>query len=232
METLTNQKATRQYFDNLVQCHLLELDDDHFKPLEASQNYLAQSRYGISWLDLKQFCRDSAVIETRNTMQLSRSVEITPTEVWPFLVEPDNLIRWHIPTVMEFVVGGRFEFKNAWAGTIGAIEEDRLVRFDADEGGCTTFSVKRKDQGSQIVITDVMAPQFRITKELISNKKTIQENQPGGVGTHWSGVLSGWHCAIDELVNLMGVTNYPTKLTYSQMDSLYLDLLNDRFRTI
>jgi len=231
VKTLTNQKATQQYFDNLVQSHLPELDDDNFKLLEISQNYLAQSRYGISWSNLKQFCRDSGVIEPRNTMRLSRSVEITPDEVWPFLIEPDNLIRWHIPTVMEFVVGGRFEFKNAWAGTIGAIEKEHLVRFDADEGGCTTFSVEKRDLGSHIVITDVMAPQFRITKELISNKKTIQENQPGGVGTHWSGVLSGWHCAIDELVNLIDVNNYPTKLTYSQMDSLYLDLLNDRFRT-
>lgn len=231
METLTNKKATRQYFDRLVQNLRLELDDDNFKPLEISQNYLAQSRYGISWSDLNQFCTDSAVIEPRNTMRLSRSVELTPTEVWPFLIEPNNLIKWHIPTVMEFVVGGRFEFKNAWAGTIGVIEEERLVRFDADEGGFTTFSVDRTDQGSQIVITDVMAPHICITKKLIANKKTIQENQPGGKGTHWSGVLSGWHCAIDELVNLLDSNACVTKLAYSQIDMLYLELLNDRFHT-
>ena len=229
MKLLTIPTATQEFFEKKARDHVQDNLSKDCTTLEEAREAIAHNHYGVCWYDLRQFCVEAAELTHNRTMRLTRRVAVPPKNVWSYFIEPERLALWHIPTQLELAIGARFEFENAWQGQIGALETERFIRFDADEGGCSTFEVQPSATGSQIIISDTMAPHFEITDELVMNGRTLQENQPGGPGTHWSGVLSGWHKSINLLVDELTETTRKNQLTFSQLDRLYLDLLNGRF---
>lgn len=225
---LTHYVHTLEWFEQKAQRRLREKAKRGPSTLAEAREVVAQS-YGVgNWLELDSFCRGAVVLIEPNTLQLKRKLEISIQNAWKYLVEPEFLAEWHIPTELELEKGGKFEFKNAWKGTIGELKIGHCIRFDAEAGGFTTFSLKPENDTTVCVITDVMAPQLIVDPNLIEEGKSVAESQPGGPGTHWHGVTSGWHHGANTLANL--VNENPVDLSYEVLDRLYAELLSEYFR--
>ena len=224
---LTHYVHSLEWFEQKAQRELREQAKRGSSSLADARDAVAKS-YGLgTWDELNIFCRGAVILTELNTLQLERKLEISRDEAWVFLVEPDLLAKWHIPTEVDLRVGGAFEFKNAWKGKIGELEIGHRIRFDAEAGGTTTFSLSTKNEETVCTITDVMAPSLIVKPELLTGGKTVEENQPGGPGTHWHGVTSGWHFGANALANL--ANEHPVELNYEVLDALYADLLPEYF---
>ena len=225
---LTHYVHTLEWFEQKAQHQLREQAKSGPSSLADAREVVAQS-YGLgNWVELDGFCRGAVVLVELNTLQLKRRLETSIQDTWNYLVEPELLAKWHIPTELELEKGGKFEFKNAWKGTIGELKIGHSIRFDAEAGGFTTFSLNSENDTTVCVITDVMAPQLIVDPNLIEDGKSVAENQPGGPGTHWHGVTSGWHFGANSLANLINESS--VEQSYEVLDALYADLLQEYFR--
>ena len=225
---LTHYVHTLEWFEQKAQHQLREQAKHGPSSLADAREIVAQSYDLTDWVELDGFCRGAVVLKELNVLQLKRRLEISMQDAWNYLVEPELLAEWHIATELDLMQGGTFEFKNAWKGEIGKLEIGRLIRFDAEAGGFTTFSLETENDATICSITDVMAPSLIVEPDLITDGKSVEENQPGGPGTHWHGVTSGWHFGANLLANLINESS--VELSYEVLDALYADLLQEYFR--
>lgn len=225
---LTHYVHTLEWFEQKAQRELREQAKQGPSSLAFARDVVANS-YGLgTWDELSIFCRSAVILTELNTLQLKRKLEISREEAWEYLVQPELLAKWHIPTEVDLRVGGAFEFKNAWKGKVGELEIGRRIRFDAEAGGTTTFALSTENEKTVCSITDVMAPSLIVKPDLLTDGKSVEENQPGGPGTHWHGVTSGRHFGANSLANL--VNESPVELSHEVLDALYADLLSEYFK--
>lgn len=141
-----------------------------------------------------------AHFSAENTISFERQLPCTVTEAWQAVTDPESLGVWFIETRMDFRDGGRFEFIGAWRGRVADIVPERSVGYVADEGGVTRFEVFARAGGSGVRMTDRVGP-----AELPPEDHAPPGSfQPGGPGTHWAGVIAGWHGFMDALVRYLG----------------------------
>ena len=180
--------------------------------------------------DLRErFYRETAMLLDERTALLTRIVPADVESVWGFLANPQNLAKWMFPAEFEAKLGATFNFApDGWHGTIGAYEEGREIRFDAVAGGWTWFSLIPRGDETEFQLRDYMAPDLVIPDDARSADQSLQEDQPGGPGTHWQGVLSGWHCGVDDLRALF--TKQPTVWDYESLTKFYRILIEDYHR--
>ena len=167
--------------------------------LQNCQLVLARE-YGFeSWIKLTAFVPNLGKIEDRHTMRFSRVFERTSAQLWPYLIDPEHLRNWYMETSWDYRVGGRFSFKFGWEGVIEEIQPEVTIAFRADEGGLTRFLLEPVGTGCRFSIIDSMRAGFVTPDHLVANDPPQMTRQPGGPGTHWIGIITGWHGFVDSL---------------------------------
>lgn len=135
-----------------------------------------------------------------DTLTMERRAPASVERAWQAVTSPAALGVWFIEADVDFREGGRFEFRKAWGGRVTGIEPGRVVTYAADAGGATTFELAEAADGVRIVLTDRMGPR----EHPPSGHSALDAFQPGGPGSHWAGVVAGWHGFMNALVRYLG----------------------------
>lgn len=212
-------------YADTIRC--LELDAERRADEATARSAFAQKWGFDGWADIDSFCRRAGVLTDDNTVVFRRQLSVNREHAWPFISQLEKLAKWHIPTEWDFQEGGRFEFKNAWGGHIEVLQPGWLIKFRADEGGFTSFEFAVSEYGTEFVLTDYMGPEVVVPQEVMHEPDSVQRQQPGGPGTHWHGVLAGWHCGTDAFQAL--VAGSAVDLPYDRFSALYQVLLHARY---
>ena len=173
-------------------------------PATSSQqlDLFARSYSFTNWASLIEFLQGSATLLDKRTAQITRTLRTDLKSAWEFLANPKQLETWMFPAEFEAKPCAPFKFAPAgWYGTIGVFEEGRELRFDAVAGGWTWFSLDSVDGETVFRLRDYIPPNFVVPDEIQRDWRSLDDAQPGGEGTHWQGVLAGWHCGVDTLVD-------------------------------
>lgn len=186
--------------------------------------------FGIQdWSGMLSFLHESVILLDRHTAQITR---VLPTDIktaWNFLADPKKLATWMFPAEFHAAPCAPFKFApEGWHGKIGIFEEGRELRFDAVAGGWTWFSLDSVDGETVFKLRDYMAPDLIIPDDARASSNLLLEDQPGGEGTHWQGVLSGWHCGVDDLRSEF--SSEKPRRDYEALTRLYKILLEDYHR--
>ena len=215
----------------------LESTDDSIRFLEKlvaeragnqgdAQDSFAREYAFADWSELHSFMQSSAILLDKHTAQLSRVLATDMPSAWEFLADAKKLQTWMFPAEFEAKPCAQFNFApEGWHGTIGIFEEGRELRFDAVAGGWTWFSLDSKDGKTVFTLRDYLPPDFVIPESLQSESSSLSDIQPGGEGTHWQGVLAGWHSGVDALQDLFSAEK--RQWDYEALDRLYKILISD-----
>ena len=133
-----------------------------------------------------------------------------------------------MPTEFEIEEGRRFSFQGGWDGTVSEVSPHHHLQFDVegDSGGFLRFEMESNDDGCLFSLIDRMGE--GVDAKEIFGLDADQIHQPGGPGTHWSGVTGGYHCFVDALEGQ--VTGNSVASDYDEMCKLYEPVLDDYFR--
>jgi hypothetical protein len=166
---------------------------------------------------------------TDNTMVWRRQLDVAPERLWNTIATKHGLALWFMPTELEIEQGARFAFVGGWEGTISDLSPLRHRQFDVDGKirGCLRFEMIPNEAGCLFSLTDRMGDDVD-SKEIFGPDATARRiHQPGGRGTHWSGVAAGYHAFIDSLQSLLtGIKSDPND---DEMCRTYKRVLGDRF---
>jgi len=136
-----------------------------------------------------------------NTLVWQRHFEIEPVRLWPALATKDGLSHWFMPTNVEIEEGGRFSFGGGWEGTVTVVDPPCRIVFTPDESdeAFLEFRIEPTATGCRFTLTDRMSPNVSARERFDEDTPDYEIYQPGGRGTHWSGVASGYHGFVDAL---------------------------------
>jgi len=136
----------------------------------------------------------------RNTLVWERAFRVPPAELWQAIATKESLSHWFMPTKFEIELGGRFSFEGGWDGTITELDPPRRIQFTAeDSNGYLRFEISNTAEGCLFTLTDEMGPGADVAQLFGPDTPEHLVHQPGGVGTHWSGIASGYHGFVDAL---------------------------------
>ena len=181
--------------------------------------------------ELLNFLAESAVLLDRHTACYQRLLPTDQDAAWEFIADPKKLRTWMFDAEFEARPGADFNFApDGWHGKIGVFEEGCELRFDAIKGGWTWFSLATVEGGTMFTLRDYMAPALVIPNEIRSSLDpgSLPEDQPGGAGSHWQGVLAGWHTGVDDLRGKFSGSQ--THWDYEALCELYKLLIIDYHR--
>jgi len=164
-----------------------------------------------------------------NKMMWKRQFSVEPGRLWDAIATKEGLSHWFMPTDFEVEEGGRFSFKNGWDGTVSEVEPLDHIQFDADgdSNGYLRFELEAKDDGCVFSLTDRMGEGADPKKIFGPDTPVHRIYQPGGPGTHWSGVTAGYHGFVDSLEG--HVTGNKIEFDYEEMCKTYQRVLDDHF---
>jgi uncharacterized protein YndB with AHSA1/START domain len=137
----------------------------------------------------------------KNTLLLERRFSVAPERLWEAVATREGLSRWFMPTPFEIEQGGRFSFEGGWEGTVTLVDPSRRIQFTPDESNeaYLRFEIERASGGCLFRLIDKMGPAADVAKIFGADAPKDLAYQPGGIGTHWSGVVSGYHRFVDAL---------------------------------
>lgn len=182
-----------------------------------------------TWSALRSFVRESAILLDKHTAQITRVLPTDMKTAWDFIADSKKLATWMFPAEFKAEPGAPFKFApKGWLGTIGIYEEGRELRFDAVAGGWTWFSLESVDGETVFNLRDYMAPDLIVPDDARIGSNSLLDDQPGGEGTHWQGVLAGWHCGVDDLRGEF--SGEKPHWDYEALTRLYKLLINDYHR--
>ena len=138
---------------------------------------------------------------TDNTIVWRRQLDVAPERLWNAIATKQGLGLWFMPTEFEIEQGGRFEFGGGWEGTISDLGPLRHLQFDVDveSGGYLRFEMIPNEAGCLFSLTDRMGDDADPKEIFGPDAEAHRIHQPGGRGTHWSGVAAGYHAFVDSL---------------------------------
>lgn len=167
---------------------------------QAAMDAFARSYSFHDWAELAAFIHNSSVLVDAQTAQFTRVLETDMASAWEYLATPAKVETWMFPVQFEPRPGASFNFlPEGWHGKIGIFEHGREIRFDAVAGGWTWFRLASIDGETVFTLLDFMAPDYVVPPEIRRHHDSLDTDQPGGQGTHWQGVLAGWHQGMDTL---------------------------------
>lgn len=149
---------------------------------------------------MKRF-ENVARLLTKNTLVLERHFPVSPERLWEAIATREGLSHWFMPTPFEIEPGGRFSFEGGWAGTVTGFDPPRSIQFTPDdsEEAWLRFEIEPSAEGSLFRLVDKMGAAVEALEIFGADAPKHLVYQPGGVGTHWSGVISGYHGFVDAL---------------------------------
>ena len=160
-----------------------------------------------------------------NKMVWERQFSAHPERIWDAISTRDGLRRWFMPTRYEIAVNGRFSFDGGWEGTVSEVSPLHRVQFDVDgdSGAFLRFEMKAANGVSFFALTDRMGDGVDAGKW--KDAPAHRRYQPGGPGTHWSGVAAGYHGFVDALEeHLSGGRVSGSKVSGGRVSSDYDEL--------
>jgi uncharacterized protein YndB with AHSA1/START domain len=171
---------------------------------------------------------NAAQLVGRRTVVFRRCLPVTPERLWTAISTRSGLSHWFMPTPYEVVPGGRFSFKGGWEGVITEVHALQRIQFtpDGTEDAFLRFEVSAAECGSVFKLIDRMARELDAAVTLPdAAQDTVY--QPGGPGTHWSGILAGYHHGVDALEGYL--TGSAPAHDYEQLCEQYVALLDGWF---
>jgi uncharacterized protein YndB with AHSA1/START domain len=126
----------------------------------------------------------------RNTIRFVRRLNHSIERVWRAITDVDEVKEWFMtPKKIELRGDGEFEFGGALVGTISRYEPPRLIEFTGREGGWR-YELSEREGGCELVFVTWLPEGFSTG---VRRPDTDGWDQPAGPGTHWPGMLRGWH---------------------------------------
>lgn len=123
----------------------------------------------------------------RNKILFKCDYQISKERLWNAISKTEELNQWFMKTEWDFQVGGKFTFEGGWEGWIEELSEFEFIQFNSSNKSFTRFDLKPAKNGMLLLLTD------QISQDLVAPPgDDIHSFQPGGQGTHWTGLLAGW----------------------------------------
>ena len=146
--------------------------------------------------------------------------------VWELISTRAGLSQWFMATAHEIEAGGKFAFEGGWDGTISELQPGQHILFTPKNATTAflRFEISEIRGGCLFKLIDRMGPD-QDAGELMPEAPTDMKYQPGGPGTHWSGVLAGYHGFIDELEGVLAGKSLD--IDYDQLCRQYMQLLDE-----
>jgi len=130
-----------------------------------------------------------------------------------------------MPTAYEIREGARFSFGGGWDGTVTKVSSPNCIQFTPDDSGSAflRFEIDNSESGCVFRLIDRMASD-RSAEKMFPDEPIYRTYQPGGIGTHWSGVIAGYHGFVDQLEQY--VAGKKANFDYDRMCKDYTVLLD------
>ncbi|MEM1340288.1 MAG: SRPBCC domain-containing protein [Bacteroidota bacterium] len=114
--------------------------------------------------------------------------EVPKVQLWHAITKPEELENWFMKTEIDIRVGGKFAFKGGWKGWIENLKVFEYIQYNSSLESFTRLDIISTKNGVELHLKD------QIPEDMIApTDPGIQHIQPGGNGTHWVGLLAGWH---------------------------------------
>lgn len=132
----------------------------------------------------------------KHTILFERAVAVPREKIWAALTQKQALGQWFMESEIELKVNGKFSFQGGWDGWVAALRPLEYIQFNSSKEAFSRFEIHpgSGQQGHVVRIIDRMGAEVTMT-----GPTDIAGLQPGGPGTHWVGVLAGWHDFADAL---------------------------------
>ncbi len=156
----------------------------------------------------------------RTTIAFQRPIAAEPERVWEAVSTAEGISSWFTPTTLDACLGGRFSFEGAWDGVVSIYDPPSAIEFLADAGGRTRFEIVPADSGILLTLVDVMAPGLEVPAHVFENEGAASAHQPGGPGTHWAGLIAGWHQHLDAMEQ--GLTAKSDSISFEDLIAHYV----------
>ena len=162
-----------------------------------------------------------------NKMVWERQFSVEPERLWDAISTKDGLSHWFMPTKYEIEVKGRFSFDGGWEGIVSKARPFHHVQFDADgDGGAyLRFEMEAGNGVYRFPLIDRMGDGVNVNNWADAPAHRI--HQPGGPGTHWSGVAAGYHGFVDSLED--HISGGKVSSDYDELCRKYQQVLNAHF---
>lgn len=161
-----------------------------------------------------------------NKMVWRRHISAQPERVWEAIATRDGLSRWFMPTRYEIAAHGRFSFDGGWEGSVSEFRPFHHIQFDADGGGGAFLRFEMEaGNGAGFALIDRMGD--GVDANRWPDAPPHRRYQPGGAGTHWSGVAAGYHAFVDALEDHLSGSRVSSD--YDELCKAYQRVLDARF---
>ena len=180
--------------------YLIEKAGAHFGAEE--KDAFASTYFFTNWTELAEFVCNIGLLKSRGLVEYTRILPVPKEEAWPLLSQPERVGEWAIPVEFEPKAGGEFKFSPPeWHGVLGVFDEPQEIRFDAITGGWTSFKLTSINNQTIFSLKDFVPPQLPVPPDVKAYTNPNASDQIGGLGTHWPGLLAGWHQGVENLYN-------------------------------
>ena len=163
----------------------------------------------------------------KNTLVWEREFSVKPEKLWDAIATKEGLSRWFMSTPFEIEEGGRFDWEGGWAGTITEVDPPHRIRFTPDysDEAYMLFEIEETQIGCLFKLTDKMAPTLDARTYFPADTPKSETYQPGGIGTHWTGIVSGYQSFVDALESY--ITGVDIPFDDDEANRLYRDMLDE-----
>ena len=219
---LDSHSANLEYLAGLTsnECATYGID------VATAQSRIAQTLGFTNWDQLEATVQKCCEVLDPSTVRFSRRLAIDLQRAWQLITDQEHLSTWMFETKLELRVGGTFEFPT-WKGVISRLEDLHCIRFTAEAGGYSQFEISSDVDGETIVrLVDFLPAGMLVPDHLTKGSDVFGMKQHGGPGTHWAGLLAGWHSGSNSLEAY--ASNRENSGDYMSLVRLYEMLLIDR----
>ncbi len=168
-----------------------------------------------------------ALMLEKNTLVWAREFSVKPEKLWDAIATKEGLDHWFMPTPFEIEQGGRFDWEGGWAGTVNEVDPPYRIQFSPDysDEAYMLFKIEETKNGCLFKLTDKMAPQLDAPAYFPADTPKSETYQPGGIGTHWTGIAAGYHRFVDALESY--VTGVYIPFDDDEANRLYRNMLDE-----
>lgn len=165
----------------------------------TAQSRVVQNLGFKSWNELETTVQRCCEVLGPSTVRFNRTLETGRQRAWQLITDQEHLSTWMFETKLELKVGGTFEFPT-WKGVVTRLEDFQCIRFTAEAGGYSQFEIASvADNKTQASLIDFLPAGMLVPDHLTHGTDVFGMKQHGGPGTHWAGLLAGWHSGSDSL---------------------------------
>lgn len=158
----------------------------------------------------------------RHTISFKRSFMVSTERLWAAVSTKQELDVWFMETDLELRVNGQYTFKDGWDGWISELKPFECIQCDSSEVSYTRFDLESQGKGTLLTVTDRLKPDLIMDKQ-----ENIWDLQPGGPGTHWVGIVAGWHDFLEALE--AHIYGNPVQDHYHELCLFYADFLKQHY---